>query len=459
MSRKKRKHKQNTNISRYEQANQEILDEMLSCNTVCGNLGKVKKTDKYADYTVDDIDELLAQLPGVSYVLDRIVNYIFSNGLTTGDEDSDRDILDPWLYETKNRRDITNYEEIKNTVRMAKAYGECGLRMFEGNVYHYKRGTYGMIVFTDNGIEEVQAYFIRNNGKPIDRDIKMDEFYSFEGYDDIEEYFNKNGLILLDPETEFINIKNDTSNLHCESPFSKDQQRMELMLSVYERLNYDIEYDGHGRIIIRPKDGRISSDSNDISTGQIIDNSTPAQKKRNEKARQEVQRVAAEIKKSSSDSVILLSNAFGENIEHLPRVTKATEFFDWIANDTVIISQILGMSPTLLEVGKLHGNVSVEKIIDNAMLNSIIPQREGFAVQFSKMIADVLGVTKIYFDKYDMLQTEDENNTRAKVADMIRSVSYANKSTPNEDTEKLISELSDLLRSSLYNDKGRLKAL
>lgn len=456
MSRRRRKKR--TYADPVLQTTQDVLEEMLACDTVCGNLG-AKKIDKYSEYSVADIDELLDQLPGVTYVLDRIVNYIFSNGLTTGDEDMDKDVLDPWLYEQKNRRGVTNYEELKTTVRLSKAYGECGLRMYEGNVYHYKRGQYGMIVLTEDGIEEVQAFFIRENGKPIERDINMEDFDKFETYADITDYFKEHELILLDPETEFINVKNDTSELHGESPFARDKQRMELMLSVYERLNYDIEYDGPGRIIIRPKDGRIASDNNDISTGQIIDNSVPAQQKRNEKARQEVKRVAREIKESSSDSVILLSNAFGENIEHLPRVTKATEFFDWISNDTVIISQILGMSPTLLEVGKLHGNVSVEKIIDNAMLNSIIPQREGFAVQFSKMVASALGVTKIYFDKYDMLQVEDENNTRVKVTEMIKNISYANKATPSEDMEKVIDDLSDLLRNSLYNDKGRLITL
>lgn len=461
MSKRKKhpyKQKRKSTAQIVHEAQQEVLQDMLECNTVCGDLGKYSKRETELDFTVAEIDELLEQLPGVDYVLDRIVSYMFSNGLTTGNDEQDAKKLDPWLYETKNKRDVTNYEELRITIRQAKAYGECGLRIYEGNLYHYKRGLYGMIVETEGGIDDVQAYFIRKDGKYIEKDFSSEEFDLFDDFTDLWTYFDDNGYILLDP-SEFINVRNDTSSLHGESPFTKDRQRLDLLLSVYERLNYDIDYDGPGRIIVRPKDGRVQGDENGIGTGQIIDNSLAAQAKRNDKAKAEVRRVAREIKESTSDSVILLSNAFGETIEHLPRVTKATEFFDWIENDTVILAQMLGMSPTLLEVGKLHGNISVEKIIDNAMLNTIIPMRESFAVQFSKMISERLGVEKIYFDKYDMQQVQDENDVRGKVATMIKDLSAANKSTPNENTQRLIDELNELLRSSLYDDKNMPRTL
>ena len=433
---------------------QEILDEMITCSTVCADLGKYKINE--TDYTVEEIDEMLAQLPGAEYVMNRMINYIFSNGLTTGQESDDQNILEPWLYEQKNKLGQTNLEVLRSVIKMASWYGECGLRLYEGNLYMLKKGLYGMLIKKEDGIEEIVAYFIREDGKAVQKDIKEEDFTDFIEWTDVEQYFADNGMMLLDTST-FINIRNDVSLLHGRSPLIMDQQRRDLLLSVYERLNYDIDYDGPGRIIIRPKDG--FSGENDLSTGQLLDNSIAAQEKRNEQAKAEVRRVAEQIKHSSSDSVVLLSNAFGKEIEHLPRVTKATEFFNWIANDVVVIAQMLGMSPVLVEVGKLYGNISMQKIIDNAMLNTIIPMRESYAVQFSKLIADELGVTKIYFNKYDMEQVQDENDVRGKISVMIRDLSTANKSTPLENTEKLIGELDDFLRSSIYDDNGNMKNL
>lgn len=436
-----------------EARQQAILEDFLNCQTTGCDLGTAEINRDLSD---DDVEELLASLPGVDYVLDRMINYMFSNGLTTGDENVDEQVLDPWLFEVKNKRGAVNYEVLKEAIRQAASRGECGLRLHENCLYTYEKGTYGIILDRSDGIEEIVAYFVREDGKKIDHDFKKEEWDAIQTYGDIEEYFHHYHMILLDG-SEFENIRNNPGYLHGYSPFTRDRQRLELLSSVYDRLNYDINYDGPGRIILRPKDGFASSDGNDVSTTQIMNNSMGAQEKRNEAAKKETVRVAQAIKDSSSDSVVLLSNAFSDKLEHLPRVTKATEFFEWAANDTVIVAQVLGMSPTLLEVGKLHGNVSVEKIIDNAMLNTIIPMRENYAVQFSKMVASVLGVTKIYFDKYDLEQVQDENDIREKLAQTIQKLSYANKASENNNVQDIIDEFVAYLRQTLYNAKGEMK--
>lgn len=441
-------------VDRVEKVNGEVLEDMLNCPTTGCDLGTKEITKEVED---DDVEELLKDLPGVDYVLDRMINYLFSNGLTTGDQVTDETILDPWLFEQKNEMGAVNYEVLKEVIRQAQSRGECGLRLYEGNLYTYKKGTYGLILNQHDGIDEVVAYFIREDGKAISRDLKLDEWEEIEEYGDIGGWFSKREMILLDP-SEFENIRNNPGYLHGYSPFTRDRQRVDLLSSVYDRMNYDIVYDGPGRIVLRPKDGFTSSDGNDVSTTQIVNNSMGAQQKRNEDAQKEVVRVAKAIKESSSDSVVLLSNAFDKDIEHLPRVTKSTEFFEWASNDTVIVAQILGMSPTLLEVGKLHGNVSVEKIIDNAMLNTIIPTRENYAVQFSKMISSYLGVPKIYFDKYDLEQVQDENDIREKLAQTIQKLSYANKASENNNVKDIIDEFVAYLRQTLYNAKGEMKS-
>ena len=426
--------------------NTELLDEWLACSS-CTDIGKQKVTN--IDFDNIEIDELLKQLPGLEYVKGRMLNYMFSNGLTTGDDGQDTR-LDHFLYEETNRHGSTNYSVLRESIGEAAVYGECGLRMVDGALYSYHKGTYGILVYKEEGIDEIVAYFIRQDGKLVEDSI---DFKQISFVQDIEEYFRSNALILLDPK-EFVNLRNETGNLHGSCPFKKDRQRLTLLLSVYDRLNYDISYDGPGRIILRPKDGYVSGEDNEVSTGEVL---SANREKIAEKAKEEARRVGREIKTSSSDSVIVLSNAFSDNIEKLPRVTKATEFFDWLTNETVIIAQILGMSPTLLEVGKLHGNVSVEKIIDNAMLNTIIPMRENYAVQFSTMLATELGISKVYFDKYDMQQVQDENDERKKLAQVIQSLAAAQKNSESEDVRKLVDEFADYLRTSIYTPTHELK--
>jgi len=248
----------------------------------------------------------------------------------------------------------------------------------------------------------------------------------------------------------------------------RDEARLDLLTAVYERLNYDIRYDGPGRIIIRPKDGFRSGDTNDISTTAVISEALKAEKKDQENLLKEAQRVAKQIQGSSSDSVIVLSNAFDDKIEHLERVTKATEFFTWIKNDTLLLAQDFGMSPSLLELGNVSGNVSMTSIIDLAMTNSIVPLRERYAQQFSSFLAQHIGVEKVYFNIYEMAQQEDENTMRTKVVNMmslLNAMRYTEGSGENE-VEKiqpkamqLFNDFADMLSANLHNEVNQLEEL
>lgn len=430
---------------------EQVLDDMNRCDKTCTGLAvdPIKAE-------VRDIDWLVENLPAIDYVLSRMLNYIFANGLTTGD--GDNDYLDNWLYNEMNKAGSTNYAVLRDCIKNASVYGECGLRMYDGNLYTVKKGYYGLLTNLEDGIEEVVAYFVRKDGKKVKETIDTKD-WDFEDLDSIERWFDDNGYILMD-ESEFSNIRNDTSYLHGISPLLKDKQRLNLVLAVYERLNYDIRYDGPGRIILHTKDGYVSDELNEVSTTEVLNNAPKMRENRYEEAKAEAHRIAQDLKDSTSDAVAVLSGGFDKDITHLPRVTKATEFLEWLDVDTVIVAQILGMSPTLLEVGNLHGNVSVEKIIDTAMLNTIIPMRESYAIQFSDLIAKRVGVSKVFFDKYDMAQIQDENEARLKVADIIKSLSYSYKANEKNDVlNDLISNLADILDSSMHDDKGNLRTM
>ena len=432
----------------------DILDDMNNCVSPCADIARSCLSSGKAV----DIDWLVDNLPGMNYVKNRALNYIFSNGLASGNED-ETDRLRHWLYETHNEMGSSNYLVLREAIGLAIVYGECGVRMYNGCLYRYPKGHFGVLYEKTDGITKIQAYFVHEKGEMVEEDLDRTDWEKFREVDDILAWFEERKLILLDP-SEFTNLRNDTSYMHGLSPLLQDKQRIQLLLSVYKRLNYDIEYDGPGRILLRAKSNYGVAEENEQSTTSVItNNSAAAIQERYNAAKLEAKQIAADIKGSSSDQVIVVSDGFKDDIEHLPRVTRATEFIEWIANEGVIVAQILGMSSVLVEVGKWSGNVSMEKVIDDAMVNTIVPLRELYAVQFSGMISRELKVSKVFFDKYDMKQAEDENVARVKIATIIRDLSYAVKSNDNEDVKKVITSAAEVLERSLYDDNGNIRSL
>lgn len=416
-----------------------ILDEMLECNS-CEDLGTLKHYDKGLTKR-QKIDKMMEVLPGIDYIRNQMLNYIFSNGLTTGSINADV-TLNNFLY-AKNGFDATNYAVLREAIGWAAVEGECGIRMYGGNIYLVRSGQYAIVYDETDGVKDIVGYLVSNKPNYYLYDIS-EEWY--------ENWFNSENIIFLD-KSEFCHIRNNVSYLHGKSPLLSDKLRIDLLISAYQRLNYDVEYDGPGRIILRPKDGYVAgTDNTDISTSTIVNSSGQAISSRLEKAKEEARRIAREIKGSTSDSVILLSNGFDKDIEHLERVTKATEFFGWLENEGVILAQAMGMAPSLLELGKISGNVSMEKIIDNSMLNNIVPLREQYAIQFSEFISNHLDIQKIYFDKYDLQQSEDENETRKKIVDMMKELASIGQTD-------LVESFAQMLRNNIYDENNDLRTL
>lgn len=416
-----------------------ILDDFLECGT-CTDLGRVKHYDLGLSER-RKIDKMMTVLPGIMYIRNQMLNYIFSNGLTTGSINEDI-VLNDFLFR-KNSFDATNYSILREAIGWAAVDGECGVRFYENNIYLVRSGQYAIVYLDEDGVRKIVGYLVRS--KPYRNLYDMDE-------EDFDNWFDKEDIVFLD-KTEFCQVRNNISYLHGESPLLSDKLRIDLLIAAYQRLNYDVEYDGPGRIILRPKDGYISGDqSTDISTSTIVNSSGQAISSRIERAKEEARRIAKEIKNSSSDAVILMSNGFDKDIEHLERVTKATEFFGWLENEGVILAQAMGMAPSLLELGKISGNVSMEKIIDNSMLNNIVPLREHYAIQFSEFISSRLGIQKIYFDKYDLQQSEDENETRKKIVDMMK-ILYDIGQTD------LVESFANMLRGNIYDENNDLRKM
>lgn len=425
---------------------QRILNDMLECGQ-CADAGTFTLPCKTG---LDEIEHLIKVLPGITYIENLLVDYLFSDGLTTGSIEQDR-ILNDFLFR-KNMRGDTNLTVLRDALGNSSLFGETGYRWYKGNTYLVDPGKYGALLAKQDGIEYPACFFCSEDLRYINAgDIQIpDDATPY----DVEQKFDEQKLVLLD-SSNFVNIRNDTKYIHGESPLLSDRLRVKLLEAVYSRLNYDIEYDGPGRLILRPKDGYVTGEVNEVGSSTIMTESVMSAKGRMEKAKEEVKKVGKEIRDSRSDDVILLSNAFDKEITHLERVTKATQFFDWLENEGAIIAQAIGLPPSLLEMGKVSGNVSMQRILDNAMENAIVPLREKFSAQFSPLLSEKLGIDKVYFGKYQRASAPDRETMRTKVVEMMTMLNSIE--TPK--ARQLVDDFADMISYDIHQSDGTLVEL
>ena len=367
----------------------------------------------------DDLEWMIDNLPTLPYVTGSYLDFMFSNGLTTGDQDVGDARLKDFLYR-QNIKGIPNYQVLRNAILHAKLYGKCGLRWLseDDGIIMVPYNSYITILDDDEdygGVKKPVCYAMSfEEGKPFSlgtSDIKLDEAEFLEK----GRIVSKDKDIVVELPENFVNLRCDLQTENGTSCLLRDKQRLEILCNAYQRLNYDIKYDGPGRLVFWLKDDPYGT-AVEQSAGNIVNNMTSSKNSRAQKAREETEALGKKIKNSGSDSVILAPSIF-KSMDHLPRVTKATEFLDYLTmKEGSIIAQCMGITPELIGLGDVSGNVSMEKIIDNAMSNVIVPERELFATQFSPMLAGHLGLTKVFFDKYELKQSIDRSAEVYKLA-------------------------------------------
>lgn len=441
-----KKHKKKTEQALKHDPMVDVLDDMLKCGH-CADAGTFRVPEEKG---IDQIEHLCKVLPGIGYIENLLVDYLFSDGLTTGNITQDK-ILKDFLF-SKNMEGNPHIDVLRDVLGNASLYGETGLRWYEGGIYLTKAGTYGALIDKKDGILYPALFFCSSDGRYVaQEEVKIPEDATIESF---EEFFRQQKLILLD-NTEFVNVRNDTDELHGKSPLLSDTLRIRLLEAVYSRLNYDIRYDGPGRLILRPKDGYVADEINEVDTTSLLNASVVSSNKRLDKAKEEVARVGQELKTSSSDDVILLSNAFDKEITHLPRVTKGTEFFDWLDNEGAIIAQAIGLPPSLLELGKVSGNVSMQRILDNAMENAIVPLREKFASQISPLLSEKLGIDKVYFGKYQRASAPSKETVWSQIVEQMTMLNAIER----PETDQLVKDFAQMLSYEIHNSDGSLVEL
>lgn len=374
---------------------------------------------------LEDIERLALDLPDVDYILDNIVNYMFTNYLTTESFDKDKELRD-YLYGL-NFNGQRNYDVLKQVAKGYRKYGYYGLlNTGDGLVGVHPKDILACVIDYPKKpvLRQTLTYLIKNTNTyitPYDRKTGNNRpvnDYSAEDIqkilDNPEEYKNE---VLVVTDKEFACVRIDTSQVFCMSPLLKDRKRVELILNILNRMNYDISRNGIGTIALQAKDTleeqieESVEQGTSFSSGELLDMGRTAKGERTKKIIEDMNAFAEKLSETEFNDAIVYSGNF-QNLEQLERDTKATDFLDYLSQYVpAIICQMFGVPARLFDLNKTVSNIGTYSIIDNAMKNTIIPMRDHFIGQVVHILQNATGLSEhIKFDSYEFTNNYNYNN-------------------------------------------------
>lgn len=374
---------------------------------------------------LEDIERLALDLPDVDYILDNIVNYMFTNYLTTEDFDKDK-VLRDYLYKL-NFNGQRNYDVLKQVAKGYRKYGYYGLlNTGEGLVGIHPKDILACVIDYPKKpvLRQTLTYLIKNTNTyitPYDRKTGNNRPVTDYSPEDIqkiienpEEYKNE---VLVVTEKEFACVRIDTSQVFCMSPLLKDRKRVELILNILNRMNYDISRNGIGTIALQAKDTleeqieESVEQGTSFSSGELLDMGRTAKGERTKKIIEDMNAFAEKLSETEFNDAIVYSGNF-QNLEQLERDTKATDFLDYLSQYVpAIICQMFGVPARLFDLNKTVSNIGTYSIIDNAMKNTIIPMRDHFLGQVIHILQNATNLSEhIKFDSYEFTNNYNYNN-------------------------------------------------
>lgn len=374
---------------------------------------------------LEDIERLTLDLPDVDYILDNIVNYMFTNYLTTEDFDKDK-VLRDYLYKL-NFNGQRNYDVLKQVAKGYRKYGYYGLlNTGEGLVGIHPKDILACVIDYPKKpvLRQTLTYLIKNTNvfvTPFDRKTGNNRPVTDYSADDIqkilenpEEYKNE---VLVVTDKEFACVRIDTSQVFCMSPLLKDRKRVELILNILNRMNYDISRNGIGTIALQAKDTleeqieESVEQGTSFSSGELLDMGRTAKGERTKKIIEDMNAFAEKLSETEFNDAIVYSGNF-QNLEQLERDTKATDFLDYLSQYVpAIICQMFGVPARLFDLNKTVSNIGTYSIIDNAMKNTIIPMRDHFLGQVIHILQNATNLSEhIKFDSYEFTNNYNYNN-------------------------------------------------
>lgn len=374
---------------------------------------------------LEDIERLSLDLPDVDYILDNIVNYMFTNSLTTDNFEKDEKLKN-YLY-SLNFNGQRNYDVLKQVAKGYRKYGYYGiLNTGEGLVGVHPKDILACVIDYPKKpvLRQTLTYLIKNTNvftTPFDQKTGNNRPVNDYSADDIKKIledpkkYEKEILVVTDKEFSCVRI--DTSQVFCVSPLLKDRKRVELILNVLNRMNYDISRNGIGTIALQAKDTleeqieESVEQGTSFSSGELLDMGRTAKQERNKKIIEDMNAFAEKLSETEFNDAIVYSGNF-QNLEQLERDTKATDFLEYLAQYVpAIICRMFGVPARLFDSDKTVSNIGTHSIIDNAMKNTIIPMRDHFIGQIVHILQNAIGLEEyIKFDSYEFTNSYNYNN-------------------------------------------------
>lgn len=374
---------------------------------------------------LEEIEQLALDLPDVDYILDNIVNYMFTNSLTTDDFSKDEE-LRKFLY-GHNFNGQRNYDVLKQVAKGYRKYGYYGILATEDGLVgiHPKDILACVIDYPKMPVlrqnltylikkgDYYRTPYVQKTGNP-----RVATDYSEEDIKDILEHPDRyKDEVMVVTSDEFACVRLDTSQVFCMSPMLKDRKRVELILNILNRMNYDISRNGIGTIALQAKDTLEEQIEESVeqgsafSSGELLDMGRTAKAERTQKIVEDMNAFAEKLSETEFNDAIVYSGNF-QNLEQLERDTKATDFLDYLSQYVpAIICQMFGVPARLFDLNKTVSNIGTYSIIDNAMKNTIIPMRDHFLGQIVHLLQHTTGLKEhIKFDSYEFTNSYNYNN-------------------------------------------------
>lgn len=378
---------------------------------------------------LETIEKLALDLPDVDYILDNIVHYMFTNELTT-DTKEDREKLYSFLYSI-NFNGQRNIDVLKGVAKGYRKYGYYGLLSTENGLVgvHPTNIIASIIPYKDKPVlNQTFTYLIAKDTSYRGIGGELTQIYGHNKYKQQQNYSPEEiSKIIANPEKyedevivvtddEFACIKLDTSQVFGSSPLLKDRKRIQLILNILDRMNYDLVRNGIGTIALKAKvnlmDEFEETEESGIlpGSGQLMDMGRSAKEERDKKVAEDMQAISDKLAETSYNDALVYSSRFSD-LKQLTRDTKAIDFLDYLSlYIPSIISQMFGVPARLFDLGKTVSNIGTHSIIDNAMRNNIIPMREQFLGQCNNVLQKSIGIDNyISFSSYEF--TRDYNYT------------------------------------------------
>lgn len=407
-----------------------------------------KPFDTSRENDIQYIDDLSSVLPDVDYILDSIVNYMFTNSLTTKDR-SDNEQLYSFLYK-QNVNGQRNLDVLKSVAKGYRKYGYYGL--------YYSKETDGLFAVhpknisavvknsdRDEVIREIASYVVYRDGVTggLSDRIKANRLKDSTKEGVIEgtlEELKEDGMKLVSHD-EFACVRLDGSQVFGTSPLVRDQKRVQLILNILDRTNYDLVRNGIGTIALKAKDTLESqvaesvSDGMSFGSGELLDMARSAGEQRDKQFKKQMESIVKQLEGMEYNDALVYSSMF-EDLVQLNRDTKAVDFVGYLSQYvSAIICQMFGVPARLFDLNKTVSNIGTHSIIDNAMKNNIIPMRDNFLGQCMRVLETATGCKHVHFDSYEFTNNynykNDENilnvYERLKEIDPVKAEQYLEK--------------------------------